>query len=210
MTSGCVRRVPGFSMFSLVAPTLNSFRDVVPENPAAAACVPSFEAVYSTEFPFVWRNLRRLGVPEPNLRDAAQDVFVVVLRRLPEFIGAAPLRSWLYSIVTRVARQHRRTLRRKGLGETEDANQVVDARSPTPQHGAESREALRTLIELLEHLDDEKREAFILSDLEEMTAPEIALALDVNLNTVYSRIRAARLELRAAFAARTAARGGLP
>lgn len=192
-----------------MASTLNSLA-VVPKSPAIAAPAPPFEAVYSTEFGFVWRNLRRLGVPEASLRDAAQDVFVVVLRRLPEFVGSAPLRSWLYSIVAHVARQYRRTLRRKGLGLTEDSSEVVDTRSPTPQRKAESRESLRTLIELLEGLDDDKREAFILSDLEEMTAPEIALALDVNLNTVYSRVRAARLELRAAFAARTAGPRVLP
>ncbi|HLV64249.1 MAG TPA: RNA polymerase sigma factor [Polyangiaceae bacterium] len=192
------------------ATTLDPSPHVVPDVPATASPAPPFEVVYEAEFAFVWRNLRRLGVPEAGLRDATQDVFLVVLRRLPEFEGRAPLRSWLYSIVARVARQHRRTRKRRDLGVTEDAYQVVDRESFSPQHRAEDREALRLLLELLDRLDDEKREAFILSDLEGMTAPEIAQALGVNLNTVYSRVRAARLELRAALAARAADGRKLP
>lgn len=163
---------------------------------------PSVEEVYEREFDFVWRNLRRLGVAETALRDAAQDVFVVVHRRIAEFEGRSPLKSWLYSIVTRVARDHRRGVRRKHLGQTEEADTVVDEREPGPQRSAERNQDLRVLLELLNQLDDDKREAFILSDLEEMSAPEIAAAVGANLNTVYSRIRAARLELRAALASR--------
>jgi RNA polymerase sigma-70 factor (ECF subfamily) len=43
-------------------------------------------------------------------------------------------------------------------------------------------------------LDEKKREVLVLSELEELTAPEIAEALGINLNTVYSRLRLAREE----------------
>src|SRR3954465_5437111 len=59
-----------------------------------ATPAPSFDTIYEQEFEFVWRNLRRLAVPEASLRDVAQDVFLVIHRRLPEFEGRAPLRSW--------------------------------------------------------------------------------------------------------------------
>jgi RNA polymerase sigma-70 factor, ECF subfamily len=164
----------------------------------------AFEALYKQHFAFVWRNLRRLGVPEASLRDAAQDVFVVVYRRLDEYEARDKARSWLYSIVTRVVREHARRRRRKDPTAVEDADTVADPRGHTPDRGAEQNESLRLLLELLLEIDLEKREAFILSDLEEMTAPEIAEALGVNLNTVYSRIRAARQELRAALRLRRA------
>lgn len=190
--------------------TLDLASHAVSDAPSAASGVPPFEVLYAAQFSFVWRNLRRLGVPQSSLRDAAQDVFLVVLRRLPDFEGRAPLQSWLYSIVVRVARQYRRSHRRKDLGATDDADQVAEFREPSPQRHAERNEALRLLLELLDQLDADKREAFVLSDLEELSAPEIALALDVNVNTVYSRVRAARLELRAALTARAARERGEP
>jgi RNA polymerase sigma-70 factor (ECF subfamily) len=168
----------------------------------------AFDTLYEREFAFAWRNLRRLGVPENQLRDAAQDVFLVVHRRLPEFEGRGTVRAWLYSIVLRVAAQHRRTRRRKELGDTEDAELVEDTRGAGPEHRAEQNQSLRRLIELLEQLDEGKREVFILANLEGMTAPEIASALELKLNTVYSRLRAARRELREALAQRTLDEGG--
>lgn len=160
--------------------------------------VISFEALYEAQFAFAWRNLRRLGVAEWQLRDAVQDVFLVVHRRLGEFEGRGTARAWLYSIIVRVAAQHRRTQRRKQLDNTEDAHLVADTQSPGPERDAQQNEYLRLLLGLLDELDSGKREVFVLADLEEMTAPEIASALGINLNTVYSRLRAARRELREA------------
>jgi len=157
-----------------------------------------FDAVYAEHFAFVWRNLRRLGVPEPQLRDAAQEVFLVVHRRLGDFEGRAPLRSWLYSIVTRVARQNRRTRSRKELRDVEEPDLVADTSSVGPEERAERGEALRLVLELIAELDEDKRAVLILSDLEEMSVPEIAAAVEANVNTVYSRLRAARAELRRA------------
>src|SRR5689334_16903611 len=67
-----------------------------------------FAAVYQAHFAFVWRCLRGLGVPQAALDDAAQEVFVVVHRRLPEFRGESSLRTWLYAIVRNVAANQRR------------------------------------------------------------------------------------------------------
>src|SRR5882724_509457 len=71
--------------------------------------VPGFSAIYDAYFDFVWRSLRRLGVPEATLDDAAQDVFVVVHRRLPEFEARSTVKTWLFGIVLRVVATHRRT-----------------------------------------------------------------------------------------------------
>ena len=74
---------------------------------------PSFDEVYAAHFGFVWRVLRTFGVPAASLEDAAQDVFVVVHRRLPEFEGRAAITTWLFAIVLGVARNHRRSQRRR-------------------------------------------------------------------------------------------------
>lgn len=151
----------------------------------------SFEAVYDEHFAFVWRTVRRLGVAERSIDDAAQDVFIVVHRRLGEFEGRSSLKSWLFGIARRVAKDHRRRSQRKDRGEALPET-LADAAAMSPREAASRAEALRVLYTILEDLDDDKREVFVLAELEQMTVPEIADAIAVNLNTVYSRLRAAR------------------
>jgi RNA polymerase sigma-70 factor (ECF subfamily) len=156
-----------------------------------------FEEVYEEHFAFVWRSVRRLGVDESAVDDAVQEIFVVVHRRLASFEARAAIRTWLFGIVLRVVRHHRRTLRRKpaqlgGKGADHDVESVVDAVSQGPHESAAKAEAVRALHALLDELDDDKREVFVLAELEQLTVPEIAEAIDANVNTVYSRLRAAR------------------
>jgi len=155
-----------------------------------------FDAVYAEHFDFVWRNLRRLGVRDGELRDAAQDAFLVVHRRLATFDGIGSVRAWLYSIVRRVASDSRRSRRRKELVEPAPAESIADPRGREPERDAMQQHALRQLLQLLAQLDEDKREVLILCDLEEMSAKEAGESLGLNLNTVYSRLRAARQELR--------------
>jgi RNA polymerase sigma-70 factor (ECF subfamily) len=161
---------------------------------------PSFDDVYAEHFDFVWRNLRRLGVAESGLRDAAQEVFIVVHRRLHEFVPHGSLRSWLYSILRRIAasqnRQHRRTI----PTDPEEADLLSDENSPDPEHHVAREQSLNRLLTMLRRLDEDKRDALVIVDLEGMSVPEACAALQVNQNTLYSRLRAARIQMRQIFA----------
>src|SRR5262247_1360304 len=101
--------------------------------PAEAAARPdgwaggspmTFEEAYRAHFAFVWRSLRRLGVREEDAGDAAQEVFIVVHRKLPEFAGRSKLTTWLYGVCFRVASERRRAGPRAPLGEQEAASFV--------------------------------------------------------------------------------------
>jgi RNA polymerase sigma-70 factor (ECF subfamily) len=163
-----------------------------PGDPSAgAASIPGFDEVYETHFDFVWRSVRRLGVPERQIDDAVQDVFLVVHRRLSDFEGRSSIRTWLFGIALRVARDHRRSLSRRGNLEQLDEQQI-DGGAASPDERTARSQALLLLERFLARLDEDKRAVFILAELEEMTAPEIGEALGVNVNTVYSRLRAAR------------------
>jgi RNA polymerase sigma-70 factor (ECF subfamily) len=165
----------------------------------AAPSVPAFAQVYDELFDFVWRSVRRLGVPPAGVDDAVQDVFVIVHRRLPEFEGRSSLKTWVFGIALRVARDHKRRDRRKGGHEPLDA--AMPDHAPGPAEAAARAEAVRELDRLLASLDDDKRAVFVLAEIEELTAPEIAEALSIPVNTVYSRLRAARRDFEAALAA---------
>jgi len=152
-----------------------------------------FDQVYADHAPFVWRVLRGMGVSEPLVEDAMQDVFMVVHRRLGEFDGLGSVKTWLFQIAYRTACSYRRKLRRAGDHEPFDDRHEARTRSPAEE--AEQREALSLLAGLLDGLDDDKRAVLVLADIEEMTAPEIAVITGTPLNTVYSRLRRARNEL---------------
>jgi len=155
----------------------------------------TFESVYQTYASFVWRNARRLGVPAGAADDVLQEVFLVVHRRLPQFEERTSVRAWLSAILIRVVRAWRRTAHRKdGLRDAFEPDQVLDATTPSPLEQAERDEAVRELYSVLASMDEERREVLVLSELEELTAPEIAHALQVNINTIYWRLRTARRE----------------
>jgi RNA polymerase sigma-70 factor (ECF subfamily) len=162
-----------------------------PEAERPAEPEARFTQLYEENFDFVWRSVRMLGLPPDSADDAAQDVFVVAHRRLSDFEGRSGARTWLFAIALRVVSDFRRSRRRK-LRLLERAMTMEPEPANTPYEAAVGTERRDALLTALDGLPDEQRAVFVLADVEEMSAPEIATALEVNLNTVYSRLRSAR------------------
>jgi RNA polymerase sigma-70 factor (ECF subfamily) len=164
---------------------------------SSAFAVPSVADVYAAHFKYVWRCLRSLGVPDAALDDAVQEVFLVVQRKLAAFDGACDTRTWLYAIVLRISRRYRAEAARHA--QRFAAQEPGDDESLAPSSIAadlrievEKNERLALAQRALAKLDDAKREVFVFACIEGMSAPEIASLVGVPLNTVYSRLRAAR------------------
>ena len=187
----------------LVGPAFTSSGDggpsLVRHDSAPAHVTPSFDEVYRAEFPFVWRSAKRLGLHDAALDDAVQEVFVVVCRRLGEFEGRSSIRTWLFGIALRVVRDHRRAAKRRDPGPPVDPDSLHDRRNG-PAESAEKNEAVRVLHALLDELVDERREVFVMVELEQMPIPEIAVLLGINVNTAYARLRLARQDFEQALA----------
>jgi RNA polymerase sigma-70 factor (ECF subfamily) len=158
----------------------------------------TFIALYEDHFDFVWRSLRRLGIGSSLADDAVQDVFVVAFRRLADFEGRSSIRTWLFAIASRVAKDYRRRERRRGGWLP--LSKLLVSRTPDPHTQHEGTELLTFVDRFLDSLDETQRAVFILAELEEMTAEEIAEATGAKLNTVYSRLRLARERFRRAVA----------
>jgi RNA polymerase sigma-70 factor (ECF subfamily) len=128
--------------------------------------------------------------------DACQEVFLIVHRRLPEFDGRA-LRSWLYAICLRVASEYRRSARvRREIS----VEHLPESPAPAPQVDAVfTGELCDRLLVSLDRLDEEKREAFVLFEIEELPLREVAEVLGCPLQTAYSRLQAARARVREDF-----------
>jgi RNA polymerase sigma-70 factor (ECF subfamily) len=170
-----------------------------PEEPGvhtspAGAEVPPFEAIFQQYFAFVWSSTKRLGVSSAATDDVVQEIFMVIHAKLHTLRQPQSLRSWIYGIVRRTVSDHHRSQRTRtaaGAALAEEA-EILRPASPTPEDLSGHNDQVKLLWSLLDTLDPVKREVFVLAELEEMTAPEIAEALDIPLNTAYSRLRAAR------------------
>jgi RNA polymerase sigma-70 factor (ECF subfamily) len=179
---------------------------------ARRASEPDFSDLYVKYFDVAWRALRRYGVPAEELEDALQEVFLIVHARLPSFEGRSSLRTWVFGISRRVARDHRPTARLE-ICDPGLLDEFPDGAHAGPHAGpgtdaamdAEQRDNARILYALLAELSPERREMIVLVELEHMTVAEVAEILSENPNTLQSRLRAARADLSSAWARRMAA-----
>jgi RNA polymerase sigma-70 factor (ECF subfamily) len=172
--------------------------------PLGEAAIPAFDEVYAMHVGFVWRVLRTLGVPEAQIEDAVQDVFVVVHRRLAEWQGRAAITTWLFAIARRVAATHRRRASRRGAAVEllSDELPCEGGSGGDPFAEISRAQAAATVLAILEDLDDDQRIVFALVELEQLSVPEVARMLELKLNTAYSRLRLARQAFEAAVKAR--------
>jgi RNA polymerase sigma-70 factor, ECF subfamily len=159
--------------------------------------VPSFEELCARYFDFVWKCARAFGAKSDEIDDVVQDVFLVVQRRHGDLREEGLARSWIYSITRRVVSSQRRRRRQR---DSRTGPEIDSLRSTerSPLAVAEHNLEVRVLSTLLEGLEERKREVFVLSEILEMSGREIAEMIGVPMNTVYSRLRAAREEFDAA------------
>jgi RNA polymerase sigma-70 factor, ECF subfamily len=154
------------------------------------------EQIYGQHAGFVWRSLRRLGVPEDDVGDAMQDVFLTVHRNLDKFEGRCCVSTWLFTICRSVARDRRRRAHlRHEVSEDAAVEHEVDLRADIGAH-VEHRERLSLLESILETMSADQRTVFILFEIESMNGEEISQALSIPLGTVYSRLGLARTAFR--------------
>lgn len=149
---------------------------------------------------FVWRVLRRLGVREADIADVCQDVFIAVHTQLPRFEGRSKPSTWIYGIARRRASSYRALARHR-----REQLSALEVDPPAPPVAAElgadpERGRLRAeLDQLLEQLDDDKREVFVLYEIEGLDMAEVVAIVGCPLQTGYTRLHAARARLREAF-----------
>jgi len=148
-----------------------------------------FDVLYDEHFGLIWRMLRALGVAASAIDDAVQDVFMAAYRQLSGFEARSSATTWLCGIACNVASNYRRREHRKGGLLPLDPSWPESAPGPLDQ--LEQTQAWAVVSRFLDSLDEGKRAAYVLSRIEGMSAPEIAKALGIPTNTVYSRLHAA-------------------
>lgn len=157
----------------------------------------AFEELYHRFCPAVTRRLTHLCGPRAAVADLVQETFVAAYRKLDSFRGDAPVHHWLLRIATNLARTHHRRLRARRWRLWDRPEQQERVVSPlasvdeTYPHLAAVHRALQDLSPVL-------REAVVLYELEQLSLQEMAVQLEISINTAASRVRRGRDKLRKA------------
>ena len=165
------------------------------------------EVAVRRHLPLIWRLLRRAGLRTTDADDAAQDVFWVFAQRL-EKVPAIAERAFLAATALRIASERRRSKWYRSPVEPLDTEQLPIP-ATAPDQTLEMNRRIEMLDEALALLDEREREVFILSELEEMSKAEVALALRIPEGTVASRLLRARQSFHAAVERLQAEKGKL-
>ena len=159
---------------------------------APPSAAPDFRELFETQFSYVWNVLKRLSVPERDLEDLTQQVFLQVHGQLSKYDSNRPLRPWLFSFAYHLAQNYRALARHRV-----ELSIVAPERADSAP-GADEQLITRQELELAElaltRVSLERRGVLILHEVEGHSIPEIAQTLDIPLNTAYSRLRLARQE----------------
>ena len=178
--------------------------------PAAAAVTAApldFEHIYTQHFQHVCRWSRALGGMDADLDDLAQEVFLVVRRKLGSFEGPS-LQAWLYGITRKTVSDYRRRawVRRLLAGGRKSLDVEREAAPRAALGSVERWEAQRALSGVLAKMSAVRRSAFVLFEVEGYSGEEIAELEQIPVATVYTRLHHARKD----FLRFTAELHGLP
>ncbi len=160
----------------------------VPDEPAHDPPSADVESCYRDSFAFVWRVVRAFGVEPGDCDDVVQEVFLVVRKRWSSFDRERSMRAWVAGIARRVAGHHLRA--RARARKRESTWEPEPQRSP--QELLERADASSIVARFLDTLDADKREVFVLMDVEGLSGRETAEIVGAGAPTVYSRLREAR------------------
>ena len=158
----------------------------------------AWETIVRTNQGIAFRTAYLLGGSAADAEEAAQDAFVKAYRALGRFRRGSPLRPWLLRIVANEARNRRRAAgRREALALRAAAEYRSGDAVPSPEAALLAGESRQRLLEAVERLSEDHRDAIACRYLLELSEDETAAALGIRRGTVKSRLARALERLRA-------------
>jgi len=159
----------------------------------------SFELVFRAYFHDVFRLVGHQlgpGARRSDVEDVTQLVFEAAFKAWPRFRGDSKVRTWLFGVAYRVVLRQLRSFgrQRRLLRAVQAAPPRHDDERTPERHVAAKQQTLRVWSCLM-RIAAKKRTVYVMHDIEDRTATEIAEFLGVPRETVRSRLRSARAEL---------------
>jgi RNA polymerase sigma-70 factor, ECF subfamily len=168
----------------------------------------AFEVLVNDRSGEIYGLLYRLTESAEEARDLTQETFLRAFQSIGHFRGESDLRTWIYRIAINQARNRWRWWRRRrrdatvsidapaANGQTSLLGTLKSDADRNPEQDALAHERERALRRALGSLKRVYREAVVLRDIEGLAYEEIAVALDISVGTVKSRLARGRQELR--------------
>jgi RNA polymerase sigma factor (sigma-70 family) len=139
----------------------------------------------------VRRYLARATSDAEDVDDLVHATFLTAAKSAPRYDGSASCRPWLIGIATRLLRRRRRAFGR--LFEILSFAGATKSRSVDPRPSFYVKSDIERA---LSRISEAKRVTFLMAEAEEMSCAEIAAVLEIPIGTVWTRLHAARRELR--------------
>lgn len=160
---------------------------------ASVQSIATFDDLVAQHLEFVWRCLRRFGVPPGDVDDAAQQVFMVASEKFAR-IQPGRERPFLVGVATRVASHARRAHQRREVAEQRLSADPAEPSSlnPNPEELTQKLEARELLDRVLESMPQDLRAVFALFELEDLSVDQIAVLLEIPRGTAATRLRRSR------------------
>jgi RNA polymerase sigma-70 factor (ECF subfamily) len=133
-----------------------------------------------------------------DAEDLTHEAFLTLAKIASRYDGRTSARPFLLGIAAQLVRRRRRGLMRWAQALTAFAGNTTSQRVRTPEEHASTTQDLQRFDETLARLTEEKRLVFLLVEREGLSGEEVARALDIPVNTVWTRLHHARNELRRA------------
>jgi RNA polymerase sigma factor (sigma-70 family) len=145
----------------------------------------AFEQLYDRHETGVWRFVFRSVQNHAVTDDLVQELWFSVTRSAATYEPTARFKTWLFTMARNRVIDHVRT-----------AKHLAAESRLGPLRQVSSREQAKALLDAIEQLPPEQREAFLLQAEGDMSVEDIATAIGVTFETAKSRLRYARNKLK--------------
>jgi len=162
-------------------------------NRASRGDEAAFEEIYRAASGFVYSVALRVLGNESEAEDLTQELFIALYRKLKSFLFRSSFKTWLYRMAMNMTlNAYNRRARETGRRADYDKAEAVAAVGASQPDEAGRQDSEKVVKELLEGLSPEHRSCIVLREIEGLSYDEIAVALNININTVRSRLKRAR------------------
>ena len=162
----------------------------------------AFEQLYDRHESGVWRFVFRSVQNQAVADDLVQELWFAVARTAATYEPTAKFKTWLFTMARNRVIDHSRTAKNHASIDAEDedgASMFSDLAADSrlgPLRQVSSREQAKALLDAIDKLPADQREAFLLQAEGDMSVDDIAAATGVSFETAKSRLRYARNKLK--------------
>lgn len=159
---------------------------------AAEGNIAAFEMIYKAASSFVYNVALRITYNKEDAEEVTQEVFLIMHSKLKQFRGESSLKTWVYRVAVNCAINFARKTKSQKNSSVEYEEHLAPRVDADVHKEIEKEDRDRAVDKILGSLNEEQRTCVILRNIEGLSYEQIAETLQININTVRSRLKRAR------------------